>query len=244
MQENFLKLTRENLNKACIILITALSILAIGGSILIRRFEYVAGTRNDVYYSFSHGFHLSLILRLLLTFIAISASILAFIRLISLVLKHSNIRQILFMLALLILGPVIVCCAFLYITPPLSPSPVFLKGFEKWVMQEADIDAIQTWLSNEGAKHAGQHYSAEDGFGEDLPECLVNLNPKFISFNNSASQNGPSVEITWSFFRDYYGLIVGYPEMETPKKGRIKLHRDHYEFRCPVKRGAYVFIRG
>lgn len=239
-----MKLKRENLNTACVYLIIVLTVLAIGGAIIIHRFEYVAGTRNDVYYSFSHTFHLSVILRLLLPFMAICTSILALIRLISLVLKHSDIRQILFMLALLFLGPVIVIWFFLYTTFPLSPSPVFLKGFEKWVLKEADIDAIQTWLTSKGAKHAEQHYSAEDGFGEDLPECLINLNPKFISISNSTSLNEPSVEITWSFFRDYYGLIIGSPEMETPDKGRIKLHRAYYEFRRPVKRGAYVFIRG
>ncbi len=239
-----MKLKREIPSKACIILIVVLTVLAIGGSIIIHRFEYTAGARNDVYYCFTHCFHLSLILRLLLISIAIPASILALIRLISLVLKHSNIRQILFMLALLFLGPVIVICAFLYIPPPLSPSPAFLKGFEQWILQEAEIDAIQTWLANDGAKHAGQHYSSDDGFGDDLPECLVNLNPKFISVSNSTSLNGLSVEITWSFFRDYYGLIIGSPKIETHKKGRIKIHRSLYEFRRPVKKGAYVFIRG
>ncbi len=239
-----MKRKRQIPSKACIILIIVLSVLAIGGSILIRRFEYTAGTRNDVHYCVTHCFHLSLILRLLLISIAIPASILALIRLISLVLKHSNIRQILFMLALLFLGPVIVICAFLYIPPPLSPSLAFLKGFEQWVLQEAEIDAIQTWLANDGAKHAGQHYSSEDGFGMDMPECLVNLNPKFIYIVNTASQNGPSVEIIWSFFREYYGLTVGSPEMETPEKGHIKLNRSDYEFRRPVKPGAYIFIRG
>jgi hypothetical protein len=220
------------------ILIIVLTVLAIGGSILIRRFEYVAGTQNDGYYSFTHAFGLSMILFFIMAIIAICASILA---LINLVLRHSNIGQILFKLVLLILGPVIVFCSFIYITPL---SPVFLEGLEQWVLQETDIDAIQTWLASEGAKHTGRHYSSENGFPEDLPECLVNPNPKFISISNSASSNGPKVEITWFLFMDEYGLIVGSPEMETPEKGCIKLRRDYYEFRRPVKRGAYVFIRG
>ena len=94
------------------------------------------------------------------------------------------------------------------------------------------------------SKHAGHRYSAEDGVPEGLPECLVDLNPVPISFSSSVSQNGPSVEINWFFFMDDYGLIIGSPEMETPEKGRIKLHKSLYEFRRPVKRGAYVFIRG
>jgi hypothetical protein len=172
---------------------------------------------------------------------ALCCSIIALIRLISLVLKHSDIRQILLMLALLLLGPAIVCCAFLYTTPL---SPVFLKGFEQWVLQETDIDAIQTWLTSEGAKYTGQVYSSKEGFPEDLPECLVNLNPKLISFKHSVTQHELIITITWLLFMDDYGLIIGSPEMETPKKGRIKLNRSTYEFRRPVKPGAYVFIRG
>jgi hypothetical protein len=220
------------------ILIIVLTVLAIGGSILIRRFEYVAGTRNDGYYSFTHAFGLSMILFFIMAIIAICASILA---LISLVLRHSNIGQILFKLALLILGPVIAFCAFECISPL---SPVFLEGLEQWVIQETDIDAIQTWLASEGSKHTGRHYSAENGFPEGLPDCLVYLKPKLISFGNSDFQNGLRVEITWFLFMDEYGLIVGSPEMETPEKGCIKIHRSLYEFRRPVKRGAYLFIRG
>ena len=233
-----MKRKRQIPDTAYIILISVLTVLAIGGSLLIRRFEYVAGTRNDVHYSMVYGFGLSIVLFLLMTLIAISASILA---LISLVLRHRNAGQILLKLSLLFLGPVIVFCAFEYISPL---SPVFLEGLEQWVLQETDIDAIQTWLASKGAKHAGHRYSAKEGFPEGLPECLVDLNPVFISFSSSVSQNGPSVEINWFFFMDDYGLIIGSPEMETPEKGRIKLHRSYYEFRRPVKRGAYVFIRG
>lgn len=220
------------------ILIIVLTVLAIGGSILIRRFEYVAGTRNDGYYSFTNAFGLSIVLFLIMALIAICASILA---LISLVLQHRNAGQILLKLTLLLLGPAIVLCALEYISPL---SPVFLEGLEQWVLQKTDIDAIQRWLASEGTKHAGHRYSAENGFPEGLPDCLIDLNPAFISFSNSASQNGTSVKITWFLLMDEYGLIIGSPEMETPEKGRIKLRRDYYEFRRPVKGGAYVFIRG
>ena len=230
---------RESLNTVCIILIIILITLAAGGSILIHRFEYVAGTRNDVHFSMVYGFGLSLIFFFVMLPIAACASILAVINLVH---QHSNLGQILSKLVLLILVPVTVICTFLY-TIPLSP--IFLKGFEQWILKEADIDAIQTWLASEGAKHAGKQYNARDGLSEKLPTCLVNLNPKIISFKHSASQNGPSVEITWYFFMDDYGLIIGPPEMETPKKGRIKLmDRSAYEFRRPVKPGAYIFIRG
>jgi len=220
------------------ILIIVLTILTIGGYIIVHRNEYVAGMRNDAQYSVVYGFGFSVMLFLLTAQIAVSASIFA---LISLILRHRNAGQILLKLALILLGPVIVCCAFLYAGPL---SPFFLKGLEQWVLQEADIDAIQTWLVSEGAKQAGQHYSAEEGFPEEFPECLVELNPVLISFSDFVSQNGPNVEIIWFLFMDEYGLIVGPPTMETPKVGRIELRKDYYEFRRPVKPGAYVFIRG
>jgi len=234
------KINSDNraLNKAYIILIIILAVMAIGGSILARRFEYVAGTRNDAYYSVVYGFGLSVMLFLLMAPIAVVASILA---LISLVLQHRNFGQILLKLALTLFGPIICYCAFEY-TVPLAP--VFLEGFEKWVLQEADIEAIQQWLASEGAKHAGQHYSVKDGSPEELPECLIKLDAMSISFSDSVSDNGPSVEIIWFHLMDDYGLIVGPPTMETPEEGHIKLRKDYYEFRRPIKPGAYVFSRG
>jgi len=225
------------LNIAYIIVIIVLAVLAIGGSILTHRLEYVAGTRNDAHYSVVYGFGLSVILFPLMVLIAVFASILA---LVSLLLRHGSLGRILLKLVLILLGPVIVCCAFVYITPL---SPVFLEGFEQWVLQETDIDAIQTWLASEGANHAGQSYSTEDGFPEELPECLVKLHPRYMVFGDSDSQDGPNVEIVWFFVMDDYGLIVGSPAMETPEEECIKLDA-YYEFRRPVKPGAYVFIRG
>ncbi|MBN2182736.1 MAG: hypothetical protein JW715_12560 [Sedimentisphaerales bacterium] len=225
------------LNIAYIILITILTILAIGGSTLIHRPEYLAGTRNDPQYIVTI-FGFSLILFPILALVAASASIVA---LISLSLRHGNFVRILLKLTMIVLGPAIVCCAFLYTTPL---SPVFLEGLEQWVLQETDIDAIQTWLASEGAEHAGQSYYADNGFPEELPECLVKLHPVYIKFSNSDSQDRPSIEIVWPFAMEECGLIVGSPSMETPKKGCLKIRKDYYEYRRPVKPGAYVFTRG
>jgi len=229
---------KRALSTAYIIIIIILAVLAIGGSMLTRRFEYVAGTRNDVRYSFVYGFGLSVMLTLITLPIAAGASLLA---LISLLLRHRNIGQILSKLGLMLLGPAIVCFAFFYSTPL---SPIFLEGFEQWVLQKTDIDAIQRWLASEGAKHAGQCYSAQDGLPEELPACLVELKPQLISFSYSLSQNEPKVEIVWPFAMDEYGLIIGSPSMETPEVGCLKIKKDYYEFRRPVKPGAYIFIRG
>jgi hypothetical protein len=219
------------------ILIIVLTVLTIGGSILIYRFKYVAGTRNDVDYAM-YSFGLFLILYPLMAIIALCASILA---LISLVRKHTNISQIVFKLALILLGPVIVCCAFFFSGPGAA---IFLRGFEQWVLQNADVDAIQIWLSSEGQKHSGQSYSSDEGFPEELPECLVKLRPRFISFHYSYSSNELSVKIIWFFVMDDYGLIIGSPTMEIPNKGHIKISGSTVEFRRPVKRGAYIFFRG
>jgi hypothetical protein len=234
------KIARNNrvFNIVYIVLIVVLIILAVGGSILADRFVYVAGTRNDTNYSMIYGFEFFIMLLLIMAPIAVGASIVAMI---SLVLRHRNVGEVLLRFALIPLGPFIVCCAFLYASPL---SAVFLEGFEQWVRQEVDIDSIQTWLVNEGAKHAGQHYVAEAGFPEDLPKCLIELSPVVISFVNYDSQNGPNVEISWFLFKENYGLIIGPPEMETSEEERIEPYTGGSEFRRPIKPGAYVFIRG
>ena len=233
-----MKFKLEITSGAYIVLINILIVLAVVGSFLIYRLDYVAGTQNRVDNNIVYSFGLFIILYPLMAIIALCTSIFA---LISLLKRHSNVGQVLLKLALIPLGPVIVCCAFFLSGPGAA---VFLKGFEQWVLQNADIDTIQTWLASEGQKQSGQFYSSEDGFPEELPECLVELNPIFISFSDSISKNGPTVEITWVLFMDDYGLIVGPPEIETPEEGHIKLKKTYYEFRRPVKSGAYVFIRG
>ena len=221
-----------------IVLINILIVLAIVGSILIYRFEYEAGTQNDAQYGFFYGFGFSLLLFPIMAIIALCTSIFA---LISLLKRHSNVGQVLLKLTLILLGPFIVCCAFFFSCPIAA---VFLKGFEQYVVQNADIDAIQTWLAGEGQKYSGHSYNAADGFPEELPECMVKLHPRFISFKSANSPNGIRVEITWIEVMDEYGLIIGSSSMDTPKKGHIKLEYGDYEFRRPVKQGAYVFLRG
>jgi len=233
-----MKFKLEITSGAYIVLINILIVLAIVGSFLIYRLDYVTGTQNRVDNNIVYSFGLFIILYPLMAIIALCTSIFA---LISLLKRHSNVGQVLLKLALIPLGPVIVCCAFFLSGPGAA---VFLKGFEQWVVQNADIDTIQTWLASEGLKHSGQFYSSEDGFPEELPECLVKLNPKFISFSDSNSTNGMRVEMTWFYVMDEYGLIIGSPLMGTPKKGHIVLEYGDYEFRRPVKKGAYVFIRG
>ncbi|MHC4464395.1 MAG: hypothetical protein ACYS30_23645 [Planctomycetota bacterium] len=228
------------LNIVYIVLFIVLTVLAIGGSVLTHRIEYVAGTRNDTHYSVVYGFGLSLMLFFIIAQLAVVASLLAIINLV-LVLRHRNVGQILLKLALIPLGPVICYCAFEY-TAPLAP--VFLEGFEQWVLQEVDIEDIQQWLTSEGVKHTGQQYNAEEALSKGLPEYLVEINPKIISFSDSSSKNGPRVELIWFMFMDEYGLIVGPATMEMPEEGHIELRKDYYEFRRPVKPGAYVFSRG
>jgi hypothetical protein len=220
-----------------IIAIIILAILAIGGSLFIYRTEYIAGTRNDVHHGAFYGFGLFLILSPIILSIAGLSSIVA---LISLILRHKNIGQIILKLALIFLGPAIVFFAFNSTSPA---APIFLKGFNQWVLQEVDIDAIQKWLVDEGENHAGQHYASEDGLPEELPECLVKLRPRRISFSYSTTQNEPKIEIVWYYVMDEYGLIIGSASMETPEEGCPKVRKGYYEFRRPVKPGAYVFIR-
>ena len=233
-----MKFKLEITSGAYIVLIILLMVLAIGGSFLINRPWYEAGIQNRVVHSIVYSFGLFIILYPVMAIIALYISISA---LMSLLKRHSNVGQVLFKLVLIPIGPVIVCCTFFFSGPGAA---VFLEGFEQYVVQNADIDTIQTWLASEGQKYSGYSYNAADGFPEELPEGLVKLHPRFISFKGSNSTNEMRVEMTWFFIMDEYGIIIGSPSMETPKKGHIKLDYGDYEFRRPVKQGAYVFSRG
>jgi hypothetical protein len=226
------------IDKAYIILIGILTIILVTGSIITHHIDYLTGTQKDIQHTGAYGFLLSAILLFCMAWIAVIPSILA---LVSLVYRHSNVGQNLIKILMILLGPLIVCCFFWFTDPGAS---VFLEGFEQWVKKEADVNSIQTWLASDGAKHLKAQYWAQEGYPDELPKCLVELNPVSISFSDSNSTNGLTVEIMWMYIMDEYGLIVGSPAMETPEKGRVKWGQNHYEWRRPVKPGAYVFTRG
>ena len=118
----------------------------------------------------------------------------------------------------------------------------FLRGFEQWVLREVDTDAIQQWLAGEGRNYAGRQYNGD--FPEELPDFLVRFKPKLVRFSNPASEGGLHIEFGCGGGLSYWGLIVGLPDMPTPKEGDIDLSESETEFRRPIKPGVYIFDRG
>ncbi|MGE5293560.1 MAG: hypothetical protein ACM3VT_01900 [Solirubrobacterales bacterium] len=121
---------------------------------------------------------------------------------------------------------------------------VYLRGFERRMLEKVDIDAVQRWLAAEGERHAGRTY--QDDFPSELPVCLTEFEPGEILFSDIAAGGGMVIEFRWyAPHGENYGLVVGPPSMESPAESVIPLpDSDFNEFRRPIKPGAYVFARG
>jgi len=220
-----------------IVLAGAVIVLVGGGSYLTYQTEYLGGVGNEP----NHGFIFFVGLVLPMLIVIFIAFVCYLIRLFPwpATLGHRLLR-----LAFLLLPPALFFGSF-FLTTPLAA--VFLKGFEQWVAQEADIDAIQEWLATDGRQFTGQTFTLEPNTDapEELPTCLTALRPWRISFSDGEAAGEMSIELSWPCgFSDEYGLIVGPPTMHTPETGMIKVREGCNEFRRPIQPGAYIFDRG
>jgi hypothetical protein len=216
------------------VLLGLFAVLAIGGPLCAGYAEFLGGTKNSDGDGF--GVFVGVYFLLVLTsLVFIASAIVRFFR------SPRTLRHILLQIVFLIAPPAFLVGGFLA-TPP--GASAFLRGFERWVLQEVDTDAIQKWLATEGRDFAGRQYDIRHGFPEELPDFLVRFKPKFISFRNYISEGGPCVEFGWGGGLASWGLIVGLPAMPTPKEGAINLTESETEFRHPVKPGVYVVERG
>lgn len=216
------------------IFVTLLAVAAIGCSLYSRHVEYVGGLNNRC----GEGAFAAIGVRLLVALVTVVFAIWAIIQL---SLPPHTLRHTLLRVVFLIVPPVALVGGFA-ISTPLAIH--FLRGFERWVLREVDTDAIQQWLAAEGRNYAGRQYSTWEGFPKELPDFLVRFKPQFISFRDSPSEGGPCVEFEWGTVLSRWGLIVGLPDMPTPKEGAIDLSESETEFRRPIKPGVYAVDRG
>jgi hypothetical protein len=137
------------------------------------------------------------------------------------------------------------CAWFFATTHTIPAAPVFLRGFARWTARNADIAVIQQWLSTDGPAFADEHadQSYRYDFPAEYPECLVELEPKYIRFERTA-EGDLTVQLEWGGGMSIWGIVVGPPTMKTPETGAIELGFGETEFRRPVGPGAYVFSRG
>ena len=117
----------------------------------------------------------------------------------------------------------------------------YLRGFEKWVAKNVDVDAIQTWiLSSEADKYFGHRYY-RDNFPSELPDFIKNINPEWIYAYKS--EKGRCIKLLWPHgFVEYRGIVVGSPTMETKQEELIKRSNYDFEYRHSIKPGVYAVI--
>lgn len=126
-----------------------------------------------------------------------------------------------------------------------QPGPIhFLKGFEKWVAKNVDVDAVQTWiLSEEADKYLRDKPNAyiKDTFPIDLPDFITNFGPEYIAFYEDDSENGRCIKFTWLHgISEYKGIVIGSPATKTKQEKLIKHSNYDFEYRRSIKPGVYV----
>ena len=122
-----------------------------------------------------------------------------------------------------------------------------LRGFEKWVAKNVDVDAVQTWIMSPDADQYLRNKSStyiNYALPKDLPDFVSNFGPEYIAFRADESDKGRHVEIGWSTLGGSWGIIVGSPTMKTKQEGMIRHSKYHNEFRRPIKSGVYIFNEG
>jgi len=123
------------------------------------------------------------------------------------------------------------------------PGSGFLKGYEKWVERNVDVDGIQTWLlSEETEKYLGQRFSI--GSLDPLPQLVTHFEPKHIAFYGDDYEKGRCVVFEWGGALAHWGFVVGLPAMKAKQKGRFHKGSSEVESRHPIKPGVYVYLSG
>lgn len=115
----------------------------------------------------------------------------------------------------------------------------YLRGFEKWVTKNVDVDAVQTWILSQEADNYLCHRYERDNFPSDLPDFIKNVNPEWIVF--FASEKGRCIEFMWvNGISEYKGIVVGSPVMKTKQEELIKHSNTDFQYRRSIKPGVYV----
>lgn len=120
----------------------------------------------------------------------------------------------------------------------------YLRGYEKWVINNVDVNTIQTWmLSPEADKYLKNKSNVyfNDDFPEDLPNFITKYSPKYIAFYKDNSENERCIKILWrSGISEYKGIVVGSPTVKTKQEELIKHSNTDFEYRRSIKPGVYV----
>jgi hypothetical protein len=116
---------------------------------------------------------------------------------------------------------------------------LYLEGFEKWVIKNVDVDAVQTWiLSDKADKYLGNRYFGDE-IPSDLPDFIKDINPEWIDVYES--EKGRRIEFMWvNGISESKGIVVGSPKIKTKQEGLIKHSNYDFQFRHSIKPGIYL----
>ena len=219
--------------KLDILILTIISVISIIEELHIDILSYRGGLRNFP----SWGFMLIFLYEPLKSAVVLFAIIRIFLHLKS-VKEHKKYITTALLTILIFIGS--------WILPfhCLPPGAVFfLKGYEKWVSKNVDINAIQTWLlSGEADKYIGEQYSPN--YPDDFPDFMTNFNPNIIIFHGEESEKGKGIEFQTGLGLAYWGIVVGSPATKTKQEGVIKHSESDYEYKRSIQPGVYIFDRG
>ncbi len=212
-----------------VLVFLAISIL---GQLYIRHTEYEGGLANQGGCGLLPMLYFLAAELILLVFYSICFIVRVF-------LSTRTVKNILIKITYVVMPFAIFFGSFM-ITIPLTP--VFLKGFEKWVLKEVDINAIQQWLATEGQQYKCEYFTED--FPKEFPAFLTKNKPYIIIFENSELDNTRYIDFRWGGGMDSWGLRIGSPSMKMPEQGMLKIREGYYEFRRPIAPGVYVFEGG
>jgi len=110
----------------------------------------------------------------------------------------------------------------------------YLKGFRQRMMVQADITAIQAWLSKVSIREDGKIIPPSS-----WPQSVRKLSPGRLRF----CSEGSSINLIWNGpIGNQWGLVVGLPSMQTPESEVVKYRMSMSEWSLSESVGAYVWF--
>ena len=143
------------------------------------------------------------------------------------------------------LSAIILVCSWILPFIFCAPGAVyFLKGFEKWAINNVDIDDVQAWIQSEESDiYIGKSYNSGEDLPDELPDFIKNVNSLNVAIYNEKPEKGKCIEFKWSGLSDW-GIVIGLPTMEAQQDVVIKHSRYYYEFRRSIKAGIFIYDAG
>ena len=111
----------------------------------------------------------------------------------------------------------------------------YLKGFRQRMLVQADITAIQAWLTE-----ASDYKNGDIIPPSSWPQAAKKLSPDRLRF---WSCEGSSIDLTWNGpLGNQWGLVVGLSSMEIPESDGSRYRISMSEWSQTASFGAYVWF--